>query len=175
MKKIILGVLAVLLVVLAVPIGARHWKDIRKKLAYQNTYAIQNVQSGKDLRPLDAGIEDGTGVILYDHHDWECMTWQLIQLEGDTYLVKNLFTQKAFQPGSLDASDGALLQQTMGGTRLQHWEFLKQPDETYLIRLRGSELYLTAPGQDTNSPARLLPRRDSRNQAWRLVRQTPWI
>ena len=175
MKKALPVLSAILVLVLAVPIGLRHRKDIRKKLRYENTYAIQNVQSGKNLRPLDAGTEDGTPIILYDHHNWECLTWQLIQLEGNVFLVKNLYTEKTFQPESSATSEGGLWQKTLGGSHLQYWEFLKQPDDTYIIRLQGTELYLTAPSQETNSPAALKPKRDSRGQTWRLVRQTPWI
>lgn len=162
-------------VVLAIPIGARVRKDIHKKLGFKNTYAIQNVETGKNLRPLDAGTEDGTKIILYDPHDWECMTWQLIQVDESTYLVKNLFTEKTFQPASIERSDAGLAQQELGGSRLQYWEFLKQPDDTYAVRLKGTDLYLTGAAQETNSPATLTPRQASRAQAWRLVSQTPWI
>lgn len=93
----------------------------------------------------------------------------------EAFLAKNLYTEKSFQPVSSASSDGGLRQRTLGGSRLQYWEFLKQPDETYLVRLQGSELYLTAPAKETNSPAVLMPKQDSRGQAWRLVRQTPWI
>jgi len=168
-------ILAAVLLAIAIPIGSRIHTDIRKKLNYKNTYAIQNVQSGKNLRPLDAGTDDGTQLILYDHREWECMTWQLIQLNGDVHLVKNLFTQKTFQPASPDGSDAGLWQQELGGSPLQYWEFLRQEDDTYLIRLQQTDLYLTGSSEETNSPVALMPRQSSRNQLWRLVRQTPWI
>ena len=121
----------------------RLYKDIVKKQNTINTYAIQNVKTGKDIRVYNAGIDDGQKIILYSHHNWECMTWQFIQLEENTYLLKNLYTQKTFQPSASPEQGATLWQQTMGGDRLQYWEFIKQSDEIYQIRLKGTELYIT--------------------------------
>jgi hypothetical protein len=140
-----------------------------------NTYAIQNIGTGKDIREHNAGNDDGTKIILYSHHNWECITWQLIQLEGETYLLKNLYTQKSFEPASSPQAGVSLWQQTLGGSLLQYWEFIKQPDETYLIRLKDTELYLTVTSDENDSDIVLMPKQDSDKQLWRLVRQNPVI
>lgn len=175
MKKIlfILAVLPVLLFVLL--LSFRLSKDIKKKLRFKNTYAIQNVKTGKNIRVRDAGIDDGTEIILYGHHKWECMTWELIQLEGSTYLLKNLYTEKTFQPSASPASGVTLWQQTLGGTPLQYWEFIKQSDDTLLIRLKGTELYVTISSDMDDSAIVLMPKQNSNSQFWKLVRQNPWI
>lgn len=168
-------VIIVVAAIAAFMFGPRIHKDIKKKQNYANTYAIQNIGTGKDIRVQDAGNDDGTKIILYSHHNWECITWQLIQLEGDTYLLKNLYTQKTFQPSSVPESGVALWQQTLGGSPLQYWEFIKQSDETYLIRLKDTELYLTVTSDENDSAIVLMPKQDSDKQLWRLVRQNPIV
>jgi hypothetical protein len=173
--KATLIVLLILIALSAIIFGPRICKDIKKKQKYANTFAIQNVKTGKDIRVYNAGIDDETQIILYSHHNWECITWQLIELEGNTYLLKNLYTQKTFEPASSPQSGVSLWQQPLGGSRLQYWEFVKQPDETYLIRLKDTQLYLTATSNENNFPIVLMPKQDSDSQQWRLLRQNPII
>lgn len=173
--KIAFFVLLGLVVLAAVAFGPRLSKDIKKKRAYENTYAIQNIGTDKCLRPYNAGNDDGTKIIQYSHNNWECLTWQLIGLGDDTYLLKNLYTQKSFQPSAVPAAGVTLWQQTMGGTPLRHWELVEQPNETYLIRLKDTELYITATSNENNSDVVLMSRQGSDMQRWRLVRQTPII
>lgn len=173
--KIAFFILLGLIMVTAITLGPRIYKDIQKKRAYENTYAIQNVGTGKDIRVYNAGNDDGTKIISYSHNNWECLTWQLIGLEGNTYLLKNLYTQKSFQPSSTPKPGVTMWQQTLGGSRLQYWEFIEQPDDTYLIRLKDTELYITATSGENNSAIALMPRQDSDSQRWRLVRQNPII
>ncbi|MDR2038874.1 MAG: RICIN domain-containing protein [Bacteroidales bacterium] len=168
----------ILLVLISIPtviFGPRIHKDIQKKRNYANTYAIQNIGNGKDIRVRDAGNSDGTKMILYSHHNWECITWQLIELGDNIYLLKNLYTQKSFQPSSVPAAGVTLWQQTLGGSRLQYWEFVKQPGDSYLIRLKDTELYLTSTSDENDSDIVLMPEQDSDKQRWRLIRQNPII
>ena len=173
--KIAFIILVVLIAVTAFVFGPRIHKDIQKKRNYANTYAIQNVASGKDIRVHDAGNDDGTRIILYDHHNLECITWQLIELEENEYLLKNLYTQKSFQPSSTPTAGVTLWQQTLGGSRLQYWEFIKQSGDSYLIRLKDTELYLTSTSDENDSDIVLMQKQDSDSQRWRLIRQNPII
>jgi hypothetical protein len=168
-------VIIVLFAIAAFMFGPRIYKDIKKKQNYQNTYAIQNVATGKDIRIYNAGNDDGTKIILYSHHNWECITWQMIELDENTYLLKNLYTQKTFEPSSIPEQGVSLWQQTLGGSRLQYWEFIEQPDETYLIRLKDTELYLTTTSDENNSDIVLMPKQGSDNQLWKLIRQNPIV
>jgi len=174
-KYLIIGVLVLLGLPIVAMVTFRTYKDIGKKRGFANTYAIQNLGTGKDIRVHDAGIADGTKIILYSHHEWECMTWRFIEVEESTFLVQNLYTQKTFQPSSPPEAGVGLWQQSLGGSRLQYWELLKQPDETNLIRLKGTELYLTAPSAEDDAAIILAPRNDSSSQRWKLVRQTPLV
>lgn len=140
----------VVLIVVAVIIVPRTYKNIVKKRETPNAYAIQNVQSGKAVRVHDAGLNDGRKIISYNHQNWECITWQFIQLEENTYLLKNLYTQKTLQPSSFPKPGVTLWQQPLGGDKLQYWEFLKQPDESYLIRLKGTDLYIIDAMEELN-------------------------
>lgn len=175
MKMYFVSLLLVLGIPVAILLTSRHAKDISKKLHYTNTYAIQNVGTGKDIRVYNAGINDGTKIIIYSHKNWECMTWRFIRLDDTTYLLQNLYTQKTLQPSSSPEAGVDLRQQPLGGSPLQYWEFIKQPDDTYLIRLKGPEFYLTSSSRENNSSIILMRKQDSANQLWRLIKQTPWV
>ncbi len=166
-------ILLILIGLSAIVFAPRIIKDIQKKRNYANTYAIQNVGNGKDIRVHNAGNADGTKIILYSHHNWECITWQLIELEENVFLLKNLYTQKSFEPSTVPAAGVTLWQQTLSGSPLQYWKFIKQSDETYLIRLKDTELYLTVTSDENDSDIVLMPLQESENQKWRLMRQNP--
>ena len=172
---VILAVVGVLAVIAAFVFGPRICKDIQKKKNYANTYAIQNVWNGKDIRVLDAKNEDGTEIIMYDHHNWECITWQLIRLGDNTFLLKNLYTQKGFEPVSAPESKVTLWQQTLGGSERQHLEFIPLSDRNYRIRLKNTGLYLTATSDENNSSIVLMPEQNSEKQQWLLIRQNPIV
>ena len=157
----------------ALAFGQRIYHGYLKKRNTVNTYAIQNVKTGKDIRVHNAGIDDEARIILYPHHNWECMTWQMIRLEGNTYLLKNLYTQKTFLPSSSPDSGVWLWQKPLGGDNLQYWEFLKQPDGTYLIRLAGTELYITISSGKNNADIILGQMKNSDEQKWKLIEQHP--
>lgn len=62
------------------------------------TYAVQNVASGKNLRPQGANAADGTGIVSYDHWAWKCMTWRFVPSGGNTFRLQNQYTSKTLQP-----------------------------------------------------------------------------
>lgn len=168
-------VFGIVLTVGIVAVSTRVRKDIKKKLAFENTYAIQNVASGMCVRPFDAGYNNGNKIIAYSHKDWECITWEMVSLGENTYLLKNLFTEKTFQPKSEPKPGVELWQQSLGGTPLQYWEFIKQADATTLIGLKNTQLYLTISSKEENAPLILMPLDNNPAQKWKLIRQTPWI
>jgi hypothetical protein len=173
--KIFFIVLGGVLLLSALVLGSRVRQDVDRNLNLPNTYAIQNVQTDKIIRVNDANIKDGAKTVLFSHYNWGCTTWQFIQLEGDTYLLKNMYTLKSFEPVSFPEPGVELWQQPLGGSRLQYWEFIKQPDETCLIRLKDTELYITVSATEDGSPIILMPRNDTGAQQWRLVKQNPVI
>lgn len=90
------------------------------------TYAIQNTVTNKNLRPYDAGNQNGNRIVLYNHVEWKCMTWQFIKLADNTYQLKNLFTSKTCQAKDLtDKKGSSLEQQPLANSSLQQWEFIK--------------------------------------------------
>jgi len=149
------------------------FKDIQRKRETVNAYAIQNVETGKCIRVHNAEIADEKRIVLYSHHNWLCITWQFIKLEGDVYLLKNLFTHKTFQPTSTPEAGVTLWQQPLGGTRLQYWEFIQQHDETYLIRLKDTDLYITITSNINGSDLVLMPLQNTTQQQWVLIEQRP--
>jgi len=127
------------------------------------------------MRAKDANPTDGTKVIQYGHHNWECITWQFIRMEDGSYLLHNLFTLKAIQPSSAPKECVDLCQQPIGGTPLQCWEFIEQSEGEFLIRLKGTSLFATASTDEENAPIVLMPKQATPRQVWRKVRQSPWI
>lgn len=67
-------VIVVIFTIVAFMFTPRIRKDIKKKQNYENTYAIQNIRTGKDIRVYNAGNDNGTKIILYSHNNWECIT-----------------------------------------------------------------------------------------------------
>lgn len=103
------------------------------------------------------------------------MTWQLIELDQNLFMLKNLYPQKTFKPSDALVSGVTLWQQTLGGSRMQYWEFIKQADESFQIRLKDTELYLTTTSDENNAEVVLMSKQDSNNQRWILIRQNPII
>lgn len=67
----------------------------------------------------------------------------------------------------------ALWQQPLADDNSQYWKFIGQPDETYLIRLNDTELYITLSPEETDSSIILIPKQNSSDQQWKLVKQYP--
>lgn len=175
MRKIIIIAAIVLILLLIIPFIFRFTKDIKKKLNYPNTYAIQNVQTGKDIRVSNADYHDNAKIILYPHHNRECITWEMIQLADSTYLLKNLYTQKTFEPVAFPAQGVSLWQKPLGYGNFQYWEFIRQNDSVYYIRLKGTDLFITVSSNEDNSELLLQPLKNSDSQKWKLIRQNPVI
>jgi hypothetical protein len=154
--------------------GGRIHSGYLKKKGMANAYAIQNIKTGKDIRVHNAGIEDERRTTLYSHHNWECITWQFIEVGDSTFLLKNLYTQKSFQPSKTPQEGVTLWQQPLGGS-LQFWEFLKQADGTFFIKLKDTELYITISAEENHSDIILMPLQNSANQKWKLIPQQPIV
>ena len=138
------------------------------------TYAIQNTVTGKNLRPYEAGGQNGNRIVLYDHVEWKCMTWNFIPAGDNVYQLKNLFTSKTFQSKDQPAITGSSLeQQSVLATAAQQWEFIKAADKSYYIRLKGTELFITASSSSTNTNIILQEKQSGALQLWRLVAQNP--
>lgn len=143
--------------------------------AIKGRYAVQNLQTVKNLRPFEAGKGDGNKIVLYDHHWWKCMTWEFSQLQGDTYQLKNRYTEKSFQASSKLESGVNLWQQPVKSDSSQDWEFIKQAENTYRIKHKGTDLCVTISSDETNSTIILAPKQNSNGQLWKLVEQDPWF
>lgn len=102
----------------------------------QGTYAIKNVQTGMLLRIKDADSRNGTPLVAYSPVNWKCVTWDFKHIEGETYQLRNLFTNKTFQPKNNLLSEGALLEEQplMIPQLIQQYEFIPVEKNIYLIR-----------------------------------------
>lgn len=177
-KRLLSGVLSVLGIAVlgfSVVLGQRIYHSYQMKRSSVNTFAIQNTKTNMNIRVYNAGIKDGERIILYRHANWECMTWQFIKLEDGSYLLKNLYTQKTIQPSSTPEEGVALWQQPLEANSIQYWEFIEQADKTYLIRLKGTELYITVSSDESNTDIILMPMQNSPEQQWRLIEQHPVV
>ena len=140
-------------------------------------YAIQNVKSGKNLRPYEAISTDGNKIVLYDHVEWKCMTWEFIKTGNNTFQLKNLFTSKTFQPSAKTIQPGTGLEQQVliKGDSRQLWEFIEITKGIFNIRLKGTEFFISQSDVNgkTNSPIVLNKMDNSENQKWKLIKQDP--
>lgn len=138
------------------------------------TFAIQNIASGKNLRPFEAGRQDSNQIVLYDHYSWKCLTWTFKQVGPDRYRLTNYYTGKTLDAASKPAAGVSLVQHETVPNSLG-WEFVAQPGDSYAIRMAGTELYVTAASGKTNTPITLAPFTNADSQKWRLVPQRPWF
>ncbi|MDR2660196.1 MAG: RICIN domain-containing protein [Spirochaetaceae bacterium] len=149
--------------------------NVYSQSVISGTFALRNPQTGKDVRPYRAGTADGNKIILYPHQEWKCMTWNFKHIDGTTYQLENLFTGKTFQASSAVKAGVTLWQQPLADNdKSQYWEFISQGNDTYLIRLSGTQFYITTSSDDTDSNIILMPRQDNpTRQLWALVEQSP--
>lgn len=138
------------------------------------TFAIQNIASGKNLRPFEAGRQDGNRIVLYDHHAWKCLTWTFNQVGPNRYRLTNYYTGKALDTASKPTVGEFLVQHETVPDSLT-WDFVAQPGDSYTIRMTGTELYVTAASNETNSQITLAPFTGADSQKWRLIAQRPWL
>lgn len=143
----------------------------------QGTYAIKNMQTGKLLRIKDANGKNGTPLVAYSPINWKCMTWDFKHVEGNTYQLKNLFTSKTFQPKDGTAADGVTLEQQplVNAQANQLYEFINAGKDIYLIKAKGTELYVTPVDKDgtTDTGIKLAPKDGSKLQQWTIYLQNP--
>lgn len=143
----------------------------------RGTYAIKNVQTGKLLRIKDANGKNGTPLVAYSPINWKCMTWDFKHVEGNTYQLKNLFTSKTFQPKAGTPSDGIELEQQplVNAQANQLYEFNEVKKDVYLIKAKGTDLYLTPVDKDgtIDTGIKLAAKDGSALQQWAIYEQHP--
>lgn len=143
----------------------------------KGTYAIKNVQNGMLLRMQDANKKDGTALVAYSPVNWKCVTWDFNKIEGNTYQLRNLFTNKTFQPENTKPVNGTPLHQqpiTLNRNN-QLYEFILIDKDVYMIKLKNTDLYLSPadPKGTENSAIILSEKRGGKQQLWTIYEQHP--
>ena len=167
---ILFGIIALCLIVF----GPRVLKGISKKKDRKNCYAIRNVKTGTCIRPYNADFKTDNKVILYGLHNWECITWQPIKTVDDTYLLKNLYTEKTFEPCMVPDEGVTLWQKPLGFSDNQFW-VIESVGDFCKIKLSGTELYLTASFFEQNAEIELHKDTGDDSQLWKMIPQCPIV
>ncbi|WP_212005916.1 RICIN domain-containing protein [Chitinophaga sp. HK235] len=141
------------------------------------TFAIKNVETGIFLRIKDADTRNGTPIVAYSPVNWKCVTWDFKKIEGNAYQLANLYSGKTFQPKAPKAAEGTVLEEQplTPGEAGQQYEFIPAGKDDFLIRLKGTDLYLT-PSDDkgtVNAPVMLTRKNNSKLLHWSLQEQHP--
>lgn len=142
----------------------------------KGNYAIKNVKTGMLLRVKDASSKNGTPLVAYYPQNWKCMTWDFKSTGANTYQLENLLTHKTFQPKSSAASDIAFEEQPLvAGNVNQEYEFIPVKKDIFLIKVKGSELYITPSNVEgeVNSAIIMAEKRNSPEQQWTIYKQSP--
>lgn len=142
----------------------------------KGNYAIKNVKTGMLLRIKDANKKNGTPIVAYYPENWKCMTWNFKKTETNTYQLQNLFSNKTLQPITAAAADVAFEEQPLiDGDTKQQYEFVPVKKDTYLIKLKGTDLYLTPADLkgNVNSAIVLAAKRSTPEQQWLIYEQAP--
>lgn len=141
------------------------------------TYAIKNVQTAMLLRIKDANSTNGTPLVAYSPVNWKCVTWDFKHVEGNTYQLKNLFTSKTFQSNTGSPEDGALLEQQPLNMMQenQQYDFILVEKNIYLIRAKGTNLFVTPVDKDGQQDTRIMlaKKNSSKLQQWTIYEQKP--
>ncbi len=169
MKKIIRPIL----IAIALVVSVTGYSQIIK-----GTYAIKNVQTAMLLRIKDANKTDGTPLVAYNPVNWKCATWNFNHINGQTYFLENLFTGKTIQTiTSKSIAGDALRQQPINNTISQQYEFIPVEKGIYLIKLKGTDLYITSADDErtVNAPIILSKKNGSKLQQWTIYEQHPDI
>ncbi len=145
----------------------------------EGTYAIKNRETGLLLRIKDANQKNGTPLVSYSVVNWKCVTWDFIHVSEQSYQLRNLFTGKTFQPVNQIPVDGTELEQQVLNSEQENqiFEFIPVEKNVYLIRLKGTEFYIT-PSEDkgiVNSSIILSNKNGSKLQQWTIYEQHPKI
>ena len=145
-------------------------------------YAIRNVQTGMLLRVKDAESKNGTPLVAYYPQNWKCMTWDFKNTGPNTYQLQNLLTNKTFQAsqgvanGGVPSGDVTLEEQPLTvNASNQQYEFIPVKTDVFLIRLKGSDLYITPADPDgkVNSAIVLAKKNNAPTQYWSIYKQAP--
>lgn len=143
----------------------------------KGTYAIKNNETGMLLRIKDANKSNGTHLVAYSPVNWKCVTWDFKHVDGQSYQLKNLFTGKTFQPVNSTFSDGIVLEQQplVLNEESQEYEFIPAEKNTYLIRLKGTNLYITPSDNKgaENADIILAKKKGNKLQQWTIYEQEP--
>ena len=142
----------------------------------KGNYAIKNQQTGMLLRVKDAASKNGTPLVAYYPQNWKCMTWNFKSTGENTYQLQNLFTNKTFQPAATANAGVAFEEQPLTERAPnQQYEFIAVKKDTYLIKLKGSDLYITPadPKGGVNTAIVLAKKRDTADQYWNIYPQAP--
>lgn len=142
----------------------------------KGNYAIKNVKTGMLLRIKDANSKNGTPIVAYYPENWKCMTWNFKKTGDNTYQLQNLFSNKTLQPITTAAANVAFEEQPLATEAdNQQYEFIAVKKDTYMIKLKGTELYVTpadAKGS-VNSAIILAAKRSTPEQLWNIYEQAP--
>jgi Ricin-type beta-trefoil lectin domain-like len=139
-------------------------------------YAIKNVQTGMLLRVKDAESKNGTPLVAYYPQNWKCMTWDFKNTGPNTYQLQNLLTNKTFQAQGEVGQGVALEEQPLtANASSQQYEFIPVKADVFLIRLKGSDLYITPADAEgkVNSAIVLAKKNNAPTQYWSIYKQAP--
>ncbi|MFS2189149.1 RICIN domain-containing protein [Mucilaginibacter sp. Mucisp84] len=142
----------------------------------KGSYAIKNEKTGMLLRVKDAHSENGTPLVAYYPENWKCMTWNFKHVAGNTYQLQNLLTNKTFQPkGDADVNVVLEEQPLNANSAIQQYEFEAIDHDTYMIKLKGTNLYITPSDKKgaVNSQIVLAKKTNTKDQYWDIYEQSP--
>jgi len=143
----------------------------------EGTFAIKNVETGMLLRIKDANGANGTPLVAYSPVNWKCVTWDFKHVDGQTYQLKNLFTNKTFQSKKGVAAEGVLLEQQplVPAQANQQYDFIAVEKNVYLIKATGTDLYVTPVDKNgaTDTDIMLAKKNGSKLQQWTIYLQRP--
>lgn len=92
-------------------------------------YSIENVSSGKALRPRGALVDNNVEISQYDYQGWSSQQWEFLDAGDGYYQIRNKYTDKVMRPlNAAFGDDVSIIQYTLGTTwNSQKWELVNLP------------------------------------------------
>lgn len=110
-----------------------HVKPVSSRVGGDFSYfSITAVHNNKSLDVLDWSVNDGAGIILYDHSPSNSNQQWYLDYAGDGWFyIRSRHSSLCLQVAQFSTADGAVIQQgKKTGANSQQWRFL--PVETYI-------------------------------------------
>ena len=151
----------------------QEWEFVTILPIEDGNYIIQSALKDDMVVDVFAGYSyNGANVQLYSNNDSDAQKWQITNIEGKYYTIKNVGSGKALDVAAGDVRNGANVQiYAFNGSCAQKWQIDKNEDGTYSLysMCSGKALDVAFGNSNNGSNIQLYTSNGSAAQKWRMI------